>query len=211
MSTSLAVAQPYLFNLTLRALEGNDQVSITSFPMHSVAFYLPASFYAIPASLHYYTSAFLGLGTSWSLADSSTFDSPDARRQLAYFYATIAFISQLLKSQADLQHLYYSRRAASRTQAELVASIYEKALVRKDIAGTVASDALAKAKEDTKKRTEAEDKKDELDEKDKPVASADVGKIVSLIATDASQCSSMASFLTVRTHIGLCITAFPVN
>ena len=167
--------------------------------MRSVAFYLPASFYAIPASLHYYTSGLLGLGSvARSHADSLTFDSPDARRQLAYFYATIAFIFQLLKSQVDLQRLYYSRRAATRTQAELVTSIYEKALVRKDIAGTVASDIVAKSKENAKKKAGAEDRKDELDEKDKPVASADVGKIVSLIATDASQCSNMASFLTVR-------------
>lgn len=52
------------------------------------------------------------------------------KRKLAYFYALIGFVFTLVKSQSDLQHLYIGRRASVRCQGELVASIYEKTLVR---------------------------------------------------------------------------------
>jgi hypothetical protein len=112
---------------------------------------------------------------------------PGDSRQMAYVYATIAFLCQLVKAQTDLQHLYYSRRASTRTQSQLIGSIYEKTLVRKDITGVIASDA---------KKAKGKEKDDEA-ASDNAVASADVGKIVSLIATDATQCSNVANVLTV--------------
>lgn len=66
-----------------------------------------------------------------------------------------------------------------RIQSELTASIYEKALVRKDITGVIASDVSKKSKKGNADKSGAE--------QDKAVQSADVGKIVSLIATDATK------------------------
>lgn len=65
--------------------------------------------------------------------------SPERRSQ-AYVYAFLAFISALLKAQADLQHLWFSRRAATRMRSELMAAIYDKALKRKDFSGIVDKD-----------------------------------------------------------------------
>ena len=49
------------------------------------------------------------------------------KRALAYIYAVLAFLSTLCKAQADVQHLWYGRRAATRIRSELMAAIYDKA------------------------------------------------------------------------------------
>jgi len=58
-------------------------------------------------------------------------------KQKAYLYATFAFIAALMKSQSDLQHLFYARRASARIRSELTATIYEKVLRKKDGRGSV--------------------------------------------------------------------------
>lgn len=163
--------------------------------MHSLALALPDAYYAYPARFLHSATAFLGFAPtsalytfSTAMATPSTGGQRDAR-QMAYFYATVSFICGLVKAQTDLQHLYFSRRAAVRTQSELIGSIYEKSLVRKDITGAIASDA--------KSKKAGKDGKKDGKEEDKAVESADVGKIVSLIATDATQCSNVANMLTV--------------
>lgn len=61
-------------------------------------------------------------------------------------YAFLAFGSTLCKAEADVQHLWYGRRAATRVRSELMAAIYDKALKRKDFSGVVDKDAANKAK-----------------------------------------------------------------
>ena len=176
-------------NLTLRTLEGSEiGVAAESLPLRSIALALPDVFFTVPA--HAIATINDAIGFRPTSAVFTTAMVPGDSRQIAYVYATISFLCQLLKAQTDLQHLYYSRRASTRTQSELIGSIYEKTLVRKDITGTIASDAKkAKNKAGGKKAEETSGE---------TVASADVGKIVSLITTDASQCSGVATILAVR-------------
>lgn len=185
----LSIAQPFLLNLTLRALGGSEVgVAASSLPLRFVALALPDVFFTIPARAISSVSGALGFQPT-SAMFTTVMVAGDSR-QMAYVYATISFLCQLVKAQTDLQHLYYARRASTRTQSQLIGSIYEKTLVRKDITGAIASDAKTKGKAGSKKEGDPTS--------DKAMASADVGKIVSLISTDASQCSNVPNILTVR-------------
>lgn len=66
------------------------------------------------------------------------------RMSLAYIYAFLGFLSVLAKAEADVQHLWYGRRAATRIRSSLMTSIYDKALKRKDFSGIIDKDAQAK-------------------------------------------------------------------
>lgn len=78
--------------------------------------------------------------------DPNIADEPGSKKgyEIAYVYAGLAFLSQLCKAQAELQHLWYGRRAATRIRMELMAAIYDKALKRKDFSGIVDKDAAIK-------------------------------------------------------------------
>ena len=114
--------------------------------------------------------------------------SPE-KRALAFLYGFLAFLSAICKAQADVQHLWYGRRACTRIRTELMSSIYDKALKRKDFSGIVNKDAAAekagagkaggKGKEDAKG--------------DDPKAGADIGKIVNLMAGDANRIAMTSS------------------
>ncbi|TFK26992.1 hypothetical protein FA15DRAFT_614912 [Coprinopsis marcescibilis] len=129
----------------------------------------------------------------------------------AYIYAFLSFIFTLCKAEADVQHLWYGRRAATRIRSELMAAIYDKALKRRDYAGVVQAQQQQeekpapengygpKPKKDKRKKTRAEKKKEKKEEKEKaakaddPKAGADVGKIVNLMAGDANRISQTIS------------------
>lgn len=149
---------------------------------------MPRAFYSVPSEILTRGSALIGLQAQ-PLFTTTAAPGGDFR-QLAYFYTTIAFLCQITRSQTELQQLYYARRAAIRAQSEMIGSIYEKSLVRKDITGAVASDAASAAK--SKKTGDGKEQA-----QDKAVQSADVGKIVSLIATDSPQIAQLVTFLTV--------------
>ncbi|KDQ49974.1 hypothetical protein JAAARDRAFT_42467 [Jaapia argillacea MUCL 33604] len=130
------------------------------------------------------------------ILDAIDTDSP-TREQVtqAYIYAFLAFLSQLAKAQADVQHLWFGRRAATRIRSELMASIYDKALKRKDFSGIVDKDKLkpapsANAGASTKSKKEQAKEKENADD---PKAGADVGKIVNLMAGDANRVSMTCS------------------
>ncbi|KAG6864482.1 hypothetical protein C0991_009205 [Blastosporella zonata] len=114
--------------------------------------------------------------------------TPESRYQ-AYIYAILAFLCSLCKSQADLQHLWFGRRASTRIRSELMASIYDKALKRKDFSGIVDRE---KANDDKSSSTKSKSKKDE-EKSDEAKAGADVGKIVNLMAGDANRVSMTVS------------------
>ncbi|KAL5505095.1 hypothetical protein ACEPAH_7758 [Sanghuangporus vaninii] len=108
----------------------------------------------------------------------------------AYLFAVLMFGSQVLKAEADLQHLWYGRRASVRIRSQLVSAIYDKALKRKDQSGIVNKQGEEKGdgeKREGKKRKAKEDKGDE------PKAGADIGKIVNLMAGDANRVSMIIS------------------
>jgi hypothetical protein len=75
------------------------------------------------------------------------------------------------QAQTDCLHLWFGRRAQIRIRTLLMASIYDKALKRKDFSGAV--------------------RKDDAD-KD-PKSSADVGKIVNMMSGDANQIAFLVS------------------
>ncbi|KAJ6615389.1 multidrug resistance-associated ABC transporter [Mycena sp. CBHHK59/15] len=147
-------------------------------------------------------------------------DHPDPTRRdngMAYIYATLMLLCSVLKSQFDVQHLWYCRRAATRIRSELMAAIYDKALKRKDFSGIIdqekakalidkASAPVAAAasgsatppskttrKEDKAKAKEAKAKA-KADEKkaDDPKPGADTGKIVNLMSGDCNRISFVA-------------------
>ena len=109
---------------------------------------------------------------------------PD-KRAIAYVYAFLAFLSSLCKAQADVQHLWYGRRACTRIRTELMAAIYDKALKRKDFSGIVDKDAAEKKAKPP--GAKADPKADD------PKAGADIGKIVNLMAGDANRCAMTVS------------------
>ncbi len=79
------------------------------------------------------------------------------------------------QAQADVQHLWFGRRASTRMRSELMTAIYDKALKRKDLSGIVTPQDKDKTKD------KASD--------GKPKAGADIGKIVNLMAGDANRVS----------------------
>ncbi|KAG0701637.1 hypothetical protein DFH29DRAFT_925615 [Suillus ampliporus] len=113
--------------------------------------------------------------------------TPENRSQ-AYIYAFLAFLCTLLKAEADVQHLWFGRRAATRMRVGLMAAIYDKALKRQDYSGIVDKD---KAKEAADKKAGV--KPAENPTADDPKAGADVGKIVNLMAVDANRIAMMVS------------------
>ncbi|KAL1409872.1 hypothetical protein Q8F55_003871 [Vanrija albida] len=105
---------------------------------------------------------------------------PDVRKQAtahAYAFAFLTFLAALVKTLADLIHLWHSRRASLRIYSQLTAAIYEKALKRKDTSGVIGEKA---GEEDEKKGGTAED-----------------GKVVNLMASDASRISGTAAFMSM--------------
>ncbi|KAF5378578.1 hypothetical protein D9615_007121 [Tricholomella constricta] len=124
--------------------------------------------------------------------------TPESRAR-AYIYAFLAFAASMCKAQADVQHLWFGRRASTRIRSELMAAIYDKALKRKDFSGIIDKDKgkqaemedEATARKSSKERKRAE--KERKDKADEPKAGADVGKIVNLMAGDANRISQTVS------------------
>ncbi|KAG6855558.1 hypothetical protein H0H87_001039 [Tephrocybe sp. NHM501043] len=119
---------------------------------------------------------------------------PNSKSQ-AYISALLAFLCSLLKSQADVQHLWFGRRAATRVRSELMAAIYDKALKRKDFGGVVDRSAAASASEDKDKDKTKKGGKEGKDGKGKEeeMSSASTGKIINLMASDANRVSMTIS------------------
>ncbi|KAJ7187807.1 hypothetical protein C8R46DRAFT_876839 [Mycena filopes] len=132
------------------------------------------------------------------LLDSIDRPDPTPREKgMAYVYAGLMFLSSLLKSQCDLQHLWYARRATTHVRSELMCAIYDKALRRKDLSGIVKDKDEETKGSSTPKATKEDKAKAKADEQkaDEPKAGADTGKIVNLMSNDAETLSFIASVL----------------
>ncbi|CAL1697425.1 unnamed protein product [Somion occarium] len=114
-----------------------------------------------------------------------SFKSDPAISYQAYIFAFLAFLSTLCKAEADVQHLWYGRRASTRMRSELMSAIYDKALKRRDFSGIVDKDAAKNAGSPGKPNTDPK--------ADDPKAGADIGKIVNLMAGDANRICQMIS------------------
>ncbi|KAF9259088.1 hypothetical protein L218DRAFT_875612 [Marasmius fiardii PR-910] len=113
-------------------------------------------------------------------ADSVT----QADRSNAYIYACLMFLASLLKAQSDLNRLYFGRRAATRARAEMMATIYEKALKKKEVCQP--SGGLDTGPNDKEVEEDAKDAADEDEQiaEQAQLGRADVGKIVNLMSVD---------------------------
>ena len=124
--------------------------------------------------------------------------SPEAAREaraVALLYALAAFSCSLLRAEVDLQHLYCGRRAAVRIRTELMASIYDKALKRKDISGSTGNRHGP--------NTNPEEKSGES------TSNADSGKVLNLMSADATLVSNTVSAAHIvyggkATFAGIC-------
>lgn len=118
----------------------------------------------------------------------TAFDSPDREaRSRGYIYACLAFICLITKAQFDAQHLYFGRRAAARTRLELMASVYDKALKRRDLSGTFSSTTDEKARGKQKSTEKTRGKKEDKS------AGADIGKVVNLMSGDSNRVSAFVA------------------
>lgn len=102
------------------------------------------------------------------ILDDITFNPDPKLRSTGYIYALLSFAALLSKAESDVQHLWFSRRAATRVKMELMAAVYMKALQRKDFSGI------------TKKDEETD--KEKISGKPTGKSGADIGKIVQLMS-----------------------------
>ncbi|QRV83260.1 ABC transporter [Ceratobasidium sp. AG-Ba] len=185
VSTVMNFSAPFFLNLTLRAMR-DDEVSTSSANVFTASISENIQFYTAVALDSVFLPTLLRTSNSGSNTFSTAATEPrQLQRSDAYFFAIAACVCQLIKSQSDLQHLYYSRRASVRVKGELVASVYEKALKRKDVTGAVQKDQEKDTKGKGKEKDGAAAPQDS--------SSADVGKIVSLIAADSDRVSRFVS------------------
>ncbi|KAF9258421.1 P-loop containing nucleoside triphosphate hydrolase protein [Marasmius fiardii PR-910] len=101
-------------------------------------------------------------------------------RSNAYIYACLMFLSCLAKAQADVNRLWFGRRAATRIHSMLIACIYDKALKRKEATAAGGSGAKSKSKADTDVDYDGQSGEEEEIVK----GSADAGKVVNLMSGD---------------------------
>ena len=134
-----------------------------------------------PAAAHKSEGLFFQVLIYTRITDATATDptrplTPRELRAQALVYAILALVCTCLKAQADAQHLWYGRRAATRARSELMAAIYDKALKRRDASGLAMKD---------KEPEEGEEKQEKK--------SADTGKIVNLMSGDANRVAMMAT------------------
>lgn len=61
-------------------------------------------------------------------------------RRQAYVFGVLATLSMVFRSLSEVQHFHHARRIGMRLRTELTTAIFDKALLRKDMAGKVDSD-----------------------------------------------------------------------
>ncbi|PWN24930.1 P-loop containing nucleoside triphosphate hydrolase protein [Jaminaea rosea] len=123
-------------------------------------------------------------------------------KKTAYLYALLSLTADVVKSQTDLQHLFYGRRACIRIRGQLISAIYEKALKTRDMNGVVGEKGSTEGSgNDEQQQQQNGHKKGEqrangkLSSPDDPSDStpASIGKIVSLAAVDSIRISAQAA------------------
>lgn len=208
LSYSLAYASPFFLRQILDALQAGTEAG----QVYSVAHRLPEvttlSGYVHPTlTSQEQVQSYLSPVVNLLALNGNPAISPAKKR--AFLFAVFALITSIIKSQADLQHLYYSRRASVRIKSELTLAIYDKALRRKDISGalqksTTTADAqpassdsdAQQGKESDKVAKDAEQsQKAAKQEQDDDKSAASVGKVVNLMASDANSISLIAASL----------------
>jgi hypothetical protein len=65
----------------------------------------------------------------------------------------VLLMTRIPQAQADVQHLWFGRRAATRIRSQHMAAIYDKSLKRKDFSGIV-NDTSKKTQRQTERRVQ---------------------------------------------------------
>ncbi|KDN42598.1 hypothetical protein K437DRAFT_158415 [Tilletiaria anomala UBC 951] len=126
-------------------------------------------------------------------------------KETAYLFALLAFLAVVLESQTDLYHLYAGRRAATRVRSELMASIYEKGMKGKSVSGLVEKDekkANTVPKAGAKKPVAGSVAENNaagaaVDKDEQDQNGQGVGRVVSLMAVDATRIANFVAMLTM--------------
>ncbi|PFH45643.1 hypothetical protein AMATHDRAFT_44023 [Amanita thiersii Skay4041] len=125
-------------------------------------------------------------------------------RAKAYIYALLAFVCTMAMVQIKAQHAWLARRIGIRMRSELMASIYDKALKRKDSSGIVdnikrdeklTENPVPQATNNNRSKKQETERK--YDITGNPQAGADVGKIVNLMAVDANMVAEIVCNLYI--------------
>ncbi|KAG0239020.1 hypothetical protein BGW41_007967 [Actinomortierella wolfii] len=98
-------------------------------------------------------------------------EKPNGPKEIAYLYVFAMLVSDVTRSLAFGQNLYYGRRVEVRLKAMLSAEIYAKALRRKDMTGIVTDNTTTKG------------------------AKSDSGMITNLMAVDANRIANLFSYI----------------
>ncbi|KAJ1031099.1 hypothetical protein NDA18_002318 [Ustilago nuda] len=172
VSYTLAYASPFFLRQILGALQSREEEPV----QHAL--------YVAPVT---------------NIVTFDKYDAIDPAKKRAFLYAVFALLASVIKTQTDLQHLYFSRRAGVRIKSELTLAIYDKALRRKDISGSLQSTTSTadaqQATDDTAKphgKDETSAKKETKKMQDDDKSSASVGKVVNLIFLDGPHSSVLA-------------------
>ncbi|EJD49745.1 P-loop containing nucleoside triphosphate hydrolase protein [Auricularia subglabra TFB-10046 SS5] len=180
-TTVLNLSQPMLLNRVLSAMEKLSPASEDSPSL--------AHLVVRPSDAFRILTADLGM----SQASASPYEAGRFDRRSAYLWASLAFLSMLLKAELDLQNFFIANRATLRARTEAIASIYLKATKRIDTSGIVG--AAKKIGKDG--------------QEEKTTGSADLGKITSLVSTDARRIGFFMAFLVqlIQTPLSIIIAA----
>ncbi|SNX81770.1 related to multidrug resistance protein [Melanopsichium pennsylvanicum] len=196
MSYTLAYASPFFLRQILGSLQKELQpvhVLGTGHDIHS--------FSAAGVSTTHQGTFQLYASPLLNAITLNKYQSMNPARKQAFLFAIFALIASLIKTQTDLQHLYYSRRAGVRIKSELTLAIFDKALRRKDISGALQNDGPTKDVDATpqnadqdrpdasKSAKDAQQSKKAKKKQDDDKSSATVGKVVNLMSTDANSIS----------------------
>ncbi|TKY90680.1 hypothetical protein EX895_000678 [Sporisorium graminicola] len=190
LSYTAAYASPFFIKQILQALQSVNTSEVAARSMSHL------SISSDPAS---FTTSHQGGMQGYAMPLLNVFalmghDTIHPAKRRAFLYAFFALIVSVAKTQTDLQHLYYGRRASVRVKSELTLAIYDKSLRRKDISGslhTATSTAQAADSDQTDKSKDAKVKQGHEDDK----SAASVGKLVNLMSTDANTISAAVTML----------------
>ncbi|CBQ67860.1 related to multidrug resistance protein [Sporisorium reilianum SRZ2] len=190
-SYSAAYASPFFIKQILQALQSVPTPQLAARSM---------SHFSVSSDPGFFTAAHQqGLqGYAMPLLDaiaSTGRDTISPAKKRAFMYAFFALLISVAKTQTDLQHLYYGRRASVRIKSELTLAIYDKALRRKDISGSLQNATSTAQAAEPDKADESKDAKAKKGPADDDKSAASVGKVVNLMSTDANSVSSTVTML----------------
>lgn len=192
ISYVLAYASPFFLRQILQALQGvaPSQTVARSNSFFAVSFTSASFTTPHQQATPWYTIPLPHVATLYAI------HAVDPAKKRAFLFAFLALLASVIKTQTDLQHLYYSRRASVRIKSELTLAIYDKALRRRDVSGSLQSVSSTDTTDLPGKSDKGKDQKQKQGKDDDDHRSAaSVGKVVNLMSTDTNTIASTVTAL----------------